>query len=119
LSPRQPLTPAPYAITAENLDGTLPASQLSGTVPLAQIPAAVVTNNETSVALGSLTLNGNLNLPPTTSGAGIIYAGGSPLIQSYGTGNFFAGAGAGNLTISGAYCGVTGIVYTGIGIADV
>jgi hypothetical protein len=33
LSPRQELTPAPYSITAENLDGTLPASQLTGTLP--------------------------------------------------------------------------------------
>ncbi len=33
LSPRQELTPTPYAITAENLDGTLLASQLTGTLP--------------------------------------------------------------------------------------
>lgn len=33
LSPRQELTPTPYAITAENLDGLLPASQLTGPLP--------------------------------------------------------------------------------------
>ena len=36
LSPRQPLTPTPYAIfanTASNLSGTLPAAQLAGTLP--------------------------------------------------------------------------------------
>jgi hypothetical protein len=33
LSPRQELTPTPYAITAENVDGLVPASQLSGMVP--------------------------------------------------------------------------------------
>lgn len=33
LAPRQGLTPTPYAITAENLDGILSASQLSGTLP--------------------------------------------------------------------------------------
>ena len=33
LSPRQQLTPTPYAVTAENLDGTVLASQLSGTLP--------------------------------------------------------------------------------------
>jgi hypothetical protein len=32
LIPRQQLTPTPYAVTAENLDGFLPASQLSGTL---------------------------------------------------------------------------------------
>ncbi len=31
LSPRQPLTPAPYAMTAGNLTGALPAGQLAGT----------------------------------------------------------------------------------------
>jgi hypothetical protein len=33
LLPRQEVTPAPYAITAENVSGAVPASQLSGTVP--------------------------------------------------------------------------------------
>src|ERR1700734_2226447 len=33
LSPRQPITPAPYAITASNLTGTLAASQLTGSIP--------------------------------------------------------------------------------------
>src|SRR5437660_5675292 len=33
LSPRQPITAVPYAVTARNLTGTLLASQLSGTLP--------------------------------------------------------------------------------------
>jgi hypothetical protein len=33
LSPRQELTPSPYSITSENLDGSLPATQLTGTLP--------------------------------------------------------------------------------------
>src|SRR5258706_594490 len=33
LAPRQALTPTPYAITASNLSGKLPAAQLSGTLP--------------------------------------------------------------------------------------
>jgi|GEM_PF-2441706 len=40
LSPRQSLTPTPYAefaTTASNLSGTLPAAQLSGTVPSADL----------------------------------------------------------------------------------
>ena len=32
LSPRQPITPAPYSVTAANLSGSLPASQLIGTL---------------------------------------------------------------------------------------
>ena len=47
VSPRQAVTPTPYALfanTASNLAGSLPVAQLSGTVPLAQLPAEVVTN---------------------------------------------------------------------------
>ncbi len=59
LSPRQPLTPAPYAITAGNLSGSLPATQLSGTIPPTQLPANVVTNNAVGLTLtGNFTGNG-------------------------------------------------------------
>jgi alpha-tubulin suppressor-like RCC1 family protein len=37
LSPAQPLTPAPHAVTALNLLGPLSASQLTGTIPPAQL----------------------------------------------------------------------------------
>ena len=37
LAPRQPLTPTPYAITASDLTGTLPAGQLSGAVSSANL----------------------------------------------------------------------------------
>ncbi len=40
LTPRQELLPVPYAITAENLDGTLPASQLTGTLPAGLLSGA-------------------------------------------------------------------------------
>jgi C1q domain len=50
LSPLQEITPAPYAITASNLSGTLPVTQL---------PPAVVTNNTSGVTLsGAFTGNG-------------------------------------------------------------
>jgi N-acetylneuraminic acid mutarotase len=47
LSPRQPLTAAPYAIAAANVTGSLPANQLTGIVPLAQLPSVLVTNGGT------------------------------------------------------------------------
>lgn len=70
LTPRQALTPTPYAIfayTANAVSGTVPAAQISGTVPLAQLPSSVVTNNETGVSLtGAFSGNGgaltNLNV---------------------------------------------------------
>ncbi len=69
LSPRQELTPAPYAIFAET-DGNF-----SG---------------------------GNLILPAATATSGIIYSGSATLVSSYGSENFFAGPGAGNLTLTGS-----------------
>jgi trimeric autotransporter adhesin len=101
LNPLQPVTPVPYAIfanAASNVSGTVSAAQLSGTVPLAQMPNAVVTNNATSVALGNVTVNGSLNVPGTTA---TIYNGGATLFHWDAVNNFFAGPGAGNLTMTG------------------
>ena len=58
LAPRQALTPAPYAITAGNLSGSVLAAQITGTVPLAQLPGNLVTNGQTGVTLGG-TFSGN------------------------------------------------------------
>ena len=51
LDPVQSLTPVPYAITADNLSGTLPATQLSGMVPSTSLSgtySATVTLNNTA-----------------------------------------------------------------------
>ena len=77
------------------------AAQFSGTVPLAQLPGAVVTNNATSVTMSDENVTGNLYLPTTTASVVTIYSGGVPFIHAYGTGDFFAGAGAGNFTTTG------------------
>jgi hypothetical protein len=44
LNPRQPLTAAPYAVTAANLSGVLPVSQLSGAIPVANVAGAQAAN---------------------------------------------------------------------------
>ena len=72
LSPRQELTPTPYAITAENVDGLVSASQLTGTLPSGLLSGAygdaVTLNN----AGNSFTGNGSgltsLNASQLTSG---------------------------------------------------
>ena len=65
LSPRQKLTPTPYAvfaITASNLSGALPATQLSGVVPSASLSGtysnAVTLNNPNNNFSGAFTGNG-------------------------------------------------------------
>ncbi|HEY3763186.1 MAG TPA: hypothetical protein VGN23_15680 [Verrucomicrobiae bacterium] len=48
LSPRQPITPTPYAImanTASNLLGALPASQLMGTIPATNLSGTIPSAN--------------------------------------------------------------------------
>ena len=86
----------------------LNASQLAGgTIPLAQLPAAVVTNGQA----GNITLNGTLTLPATTTADDTIYSGGSILLLADNSQDFFAGVGAGNLTMAG----VGGGENTGVG----
>jgi trimeric autotransporter adhesin len=62
LTPRQQLTPAPYAITASNLSGTLPAAQLSGTIGSSNLSGAysgaLTMTNPANVFVGSFTGNG-------------------------------------------------------------
>jgi hypothetical protein len=57
LSPRQNLTPAPYAIAASNLSGTLSAAQLTGTLPAGLLAgtynAAVTFNNSGNLFVGN------------------------------------------------------------------
>ena len=50
-----------------------------------------------------LDVNGNINIPVTTSLVGIIKQGGSTLLHTYGTSNTFMGVGAGNFTTTGGY----------------
>jgi len=72
---------------------------LAGSISLAQLPAGVVTNNEPNVSLGNLTLGGSLNLNGYD-----IYSGASTLLYNDNNrGNFFTGAGAGNVAATGAY----------------
>ena len=70
LSPRQALTPAPYALYAPNAGAAataataatanaVAAGNITGTLGLAQLPAAVLTNNQTGITLaGAFSGNG-------------------------------------------------------------
>jgi hypothetical protein len=96
LAPRQPVTPAPYALfanTASNVSGTISASQLSGSVPLAQLPTSILTNGASGVNItgtfsgnaGNLT---NVNINTLTQTAGLIVAWGN---NDYGEANIPTG----------------------------
>ncbi len=67
LSPRQPLTAAPYAVTAGNVTGVVPAGSLSGSYP-----GAVTFNNGANVFDGTFSGNGtgltSLNASQLTGG---------------------------------------------------
>jgi hypothetical protein len=104
--------------TAKIADGSVTPVKFSGVLPVASggtgggtASAALANlggvNRAGDTMTGSLTVptlsinNGNLNLPATTATVGIIYSGGYTLMHTFGNFNFFAGEGAGNLTMTG------------------
>jgi len=98
LSPRQQLTPAPYAMfanTASNLAGTLPASQVYGSLSAAQIsgvlsntqlPAGVITNGSSGVSLA-----GSFNGIFAGNGSGLTNIGSSALAPGTALANLQSG----------------------------
>src|ERR1017187_5513772 len=88
-------------ITAITVSG---AVTLGDTATSADAANTIVKRDVTgSFTAGSIYLDNTLNLPPTTGSAGIIYSGGVPFIHRYGNNNFFAGYGAGNLSMLGGF----------------
>jgi hypothetical protein len=85
LSPRQQVTPTPYAlkvvgsVNTSQLLGSIPASSISGTLTLAQLPAGVVTNTSPSLSIGGTNAVAPLTVPPTLplSAIGSLATGGS------------------------------------------
>jgi hypothetical protein len=72
LTPLQELDPTPYAITAENLDGTLSASQLTGTLPAGLLSGtygdALTLNNASDSFTGNGSGLTSLNASDLTTG---------------------------------------------------
>jgi hypothetical protein len=83
LSPLQLLTPAPYAIAAGSLLGTLPASQL---------PSTVVTNNQ-----ANLNLSGNLSGNISGNGSGLTNTPGTVIWRAASGASFQAQSNTGYL----------------------
>ena len=119
LTPRQPVTPAPYAVmagTASNLLGALPASQLNGAISLAQLPPGVVTNYAFSLNLSGafggefhgLLADLNSQFPYTLSNLAaqvatpVNLAGGTNFSASQISGGLWTNAFIGNASISTA-----------------
>ena len=72
LTPRQRITPAPYAITASNLTGVVPFGQITGTLPTAQLSgtygSALTLNNAANSFTGNGSSLSNLNAANLSSG---------------------------------------------------
>jgi hypothetical protein len=108
LTPLHPLTGAPYAFragTADSLNSaatiTLPPNGLSvGTTQFVVSSGRVGIGTATPTApldvIGDIKMSGNITLPPTTITAGQIRQGTDTLLHTSGSGNFYAGLGAGN-----------------------
>jgi hypothetical protein len=120
LSPRQMVTPTPYAIFAET------SSNLSGTLPVSQLPAVVVTNNASGLTLaGTFSGNGagvtNLNASNLASGtvpdaqlaSDVALTDASQTFT--GTNIFITGTNAGSRLIVHGTTGIDTSLFTGLG----
>lgn len=117
LTPRQLVTPVPYAIfayTASNVNGTLSATQLSGTLPLARLSG--ITSNQ----MDSLTWQRATNLNGGRAALATNVVSGISLTNAFVTNSTFAGNGAGltNLIVTalaggtlGGRAGLDGIAF--------
>lgn len=79
-------------------------ANLTNAATNANTPNAIVLRDPTgSFGAGSLTLNGSLTLPVTTSAnVGAIMQGGNAILHTFGSENFFAGFAAGNFGTTGS-----------------
>ena len=114
IAPRQSLTPTPYAIAADNLTGTLPATQLTGALPSAQLSgtySAPVTLNNAGNSLagngsGLTSLNANNLSSGTVADAGlsanVALLNRSPQMFT-GTNSFAGNVGIGTTTPAPSY----------------
>src|ERR1035441_10542686 len=102
LSPRQELTPTPYAITDENVDGLVSASQLIGTLP--SVVFSGVYGNPLTLNNPANSFSGNGGGLTNLSAAQLTSIGNA----TGGSDNFFVGP-AGNPTTSGSYNTAEGV----------
>jgi len=88
-------------ITASTVNGAVTLGDTAATANLAN--TIVKRDAAGNFSAGSIYLSTNLYLPAPAAGAGMIYSGSTPFVfaSGYTAGNFFAGVGAGNLTMSG------------------
>lgn len=85
------------------VSGSTGAITLGSTATSANTAGSLVARDASgNFAAGTVTAAGNLSLPVTaSSSAGVITQDGVRLIHTFGTNNFFAGAGAGNFIVTG------------------
>jgi hypothetical protein len=106
-------TNAPVTSEADPQVGTNSLNYVSRWDGSALVTGTIYDNGNVGIGTASpneqLEITGNLRLPATTSTTGIIKSGSNTLIHTYGTGNFFAGVNAGNLTMTGSYNAASGV----------
>ena len=76
---------------------------VSNAVSSNALGAIVRRDGSGNFSAGTVGLAGNLNLPSTSSSAGMITLGGIRFLHNFGTGNSFMGANAGNTGMTGGY----------------
>jgi hypothetical protein len=106
LTPRQQITPTPYAVRANTAASasSVAATNITGTIPVAQLPANVITNGASGVNFSG-TFSGN--------GAGITNVNVSTLQQHVGIPVAWGDNGNGETTIPGGLSSVATIAAGG------
>jgi hypothetical protein len=124
LIPRQELTPTPYAITAENVDGLVPASQLTGTLPAGALSGTygdpITLNNAGNGFVGNGSGLTSLNASQLTGGtvADARLAADVALTdvtQIFTGSNIFSGN-AGNFIVNNNYSPINTGLFTGLSL---
>ena len=94
--PRQMIIPAFWAKQADNATNATKLSGFDWSSMFVDASNNPLNNPSTGFLKG-------ISLPTTSSSTvGVILQSGAPIIQTYGAGDFFAGANAGNFTVTGA-----------------
>jgi hypothetical protein len=88
-----------WSIGGNSLSGNTPTTPTEWTGSVNGYDVVMKANGSEQMRLNS---TGGVQIPQTTTtGTGVLYQGSTPLMHTYGTNNFFAGANAGNLSMTG------------------
>jgi trimeric autotransporter adhesin len=107
LSPRQPITPTPYAISAINLAGTLPVGQLSGTLLDSQLSGNVPRLNASQTFTGTQNFSPASGAPFIVNSSTVVANLNADLLDGLSSSDFWKATGNAGTTAGTHFLGTT------------